>query len=45
MQFNSPEWDIVEILSVAELEHCTLSGHCWLGLGISEKISQAESQH
>ena len=45
MQFNSPGWDIVEILSVAELRHCTLSGHCWLGLGISEKISLAESQH
>ena len=37
MQFNSPGWDIVKILSVAELGHCTLSGHCWLGLGIYEK--------
>ena len=45
MQFNSPGWGIVEILSVAELGHCTLSGHCWLGLGIYEKISLAESQH
>ena len=25
------------ILSVAELEHCTWSGHWWLGWGISEK--------
>ena len=37
MQFNSPGWDIVEILSVVELGHCTLSGPCWLGLGIYEK--------
>ena len=37
MQFNSPGWDIVKILSVGELGHCTLSGHCWLGLGIYEK--------
>ena len=39
MQFNSPRWGIVEILSVAELGHCTLSGHCWLGLGITGRIA------
>ena len=45
IQFHSPGWDIFEILSVAELGHCTCFGHWWLGWGISEKYSLAESLH